>query len=243
MYLNVDLGEEIKPNLEIEDEVMPYIDACNIACGGHAGNPRIIKDCIYLAKKHDVLIGAHPSYPDKANFGRKSMIIPDEQLIESLFYQIYLVHKLAEDQNTEVHHIKFHGALYNDAARDTDLALLLVNIIKEYDRKCILLAPPNSALSAVAKSNNIKVHYEIFGDRNYNDDGSLVNRKLKNALIKNKLDLSIHIQSILKEKNIKSINHKIISMGMNTMCMHSDHEGAIDNIKLVSKCIKQINTK
>jgi len=213
MYLNVDLGEEIKPNLEIEDEVMPYIDACNIACGGHAGNPRIIKDCIYLAKKH------------------------------SLFYQIYLVHKLAEDQNTEVHHIKFHGALYNDAARDTDLALLLVNIIKEYDRKCILLAPPNSALSAVAKSNNIKVHYEIFGDRNYNDDGSLVNRKLKNALIKNKLDLSIHIQSILKEKNIKSINHKIISMEMNTMCMHSDHEGAIDNIKLVSKWIKQINTK
>jgi len=120
MYLNVDLGEEIKPNLEIEDEVMPYIDACNIACGGHAGNPRIIKDCIYLAKKHNVLIGAHPSYPDKANFGRKSMIIPDEQLIESLFYQIYLVHKLAEDQNTEVHHIKFHGALYNDAARDTE---------------------------------------------------------------------------------------------------------------------------
>lgn len=243
MYLNVDLGEEIKPNLEIEDEVMPYIDACNIACGGHAGNPRIIKDCIYLAKKHDVLIGAHPSYPDKANFGRKSMIIPDEHLIESLFYQIYLVHKLAEDQNTKVHHIKFHGALYNDASRDTDLALLLVNVIKEYDRNCILFAPPNSALSKVAKSNNIKVHHEIFGDRNYNDDGSLVNRKSKDALIKNKLDLSIHIQSILMDKNLKSINHKIMSMEMDTICMHSDHTGAIDNIKLVAKWIKQMSTK
>ena len=239
MYLNVDLGEEIKPNLEIEKAVMPYIDACNIACGGHAGNKVIMEESIYLAKKYDVKIGAHPSYPDKHNFGRESMIISDDILLESFFYQIYLLQKLADQQGVKVNHIKMHGALYNDSAKDKTLATLLVKAIKTLDQDYILFAPPKSILSAVATEYDIEVHYEIFGDRNYNDDLSLMNRKYKKALITDKLELSVHLKSILHEQNIKSISGKVIGTKMDTICMHSDHDHAIENIELVSNWIRR----
>jgi len=238
MYLNVDLGEEIKPNLAIEEAVMPYIDACNIACGGHAGNQLIMKECIQLAKKYNVRIGAHPSYPDKINFGRQSMIIPDDTLVESFFYQTYLLQKLAEKQNMKLHHIKLHGALYNDAANSESLATLVVKAIKSFDPEIILFVPPKSILSEIANEYEIKVHYEVFGDRNYNDDLSLVNRKYRKALITDKLGISMHVKSMLHKQTIISLNGKSIKTPMDTICMHSDHEGAIENIKLVSKATK-----
>lgn len=239
MYLNVDLGEEIKPNLEIEKAVMPYIDACNIACSGHAGNEITMRESVLLAKKHKVIIGAHPSYPDRHNFGRVSMNISDEKLRISIIHQIYLLQKIAEKEDVRVHHVKMHGALYNDSANDKKLAELVVKAVKAHNSNCILFAPPKSILSDVANLHNMKVHYEVFGDRNYNDDLSLMNRSFNKALITNKLDLSLHVRSMLYDQKIISANSKSIEAKMDTICMHSDHDKAIENIKIVSNWIKE----
>ena len=239
MYLNVDLGEEIRPNLEIEKAIMPYIDACNIACGGHAGNETTMKESILLAKKHKVKIGAHPSYPDRNNFGRVRMKISEEKLRVSIIHQMYLLQKLAKKEEIRINHVKLHGALYNDAANDERLATLVVKAVKSYDPKCILFVPPKSILSDVASLHNIKVHNEVFGDRNYNNDLSLINRSFKKALITNKLELSLHIRSMLHDQKINSAYGKSLVVKIDTICMHSDHDKAIDNIKLVSKWIRE----
>ena len=239
MYLNVDLGEETKPNLEIENAIMPYIDACNIACGGHAGNEITMIESIQIAQKYNVKIGAHPSYPDRKNFGRVRMNITENELHLTILYQMCLLQKLAEIQGANIHHVKLHGALYNDTANDEKLALLVVKAVKAFDPNCILFAPPKSILSNVALSHYLTVHHEVFGDRNYNDDLSLMNRSFKKSLITNKLDLSIHIRSMLHDKKIISAYGKSININMDTICMHSDHDEAIDNIKLVSKWINK----
>ena len=114
IHINCDLGEE----LYNEDLLMPFISACNIACGGHAGNKEIIENTIDLAKQHQVQIGAHPSFPDRENFGRKVLQIEDNELLDSLVNQISVVLEIANKKNTELHHIKAHGALYNLAAKD-----------------------------------------------------------------------------------------------------------------------------
>lgn len=239
MYLNVDLGEEIRPNLEIEKAVMPYIDACNIASGGHAGDENTMRESIQLAKEHNVKIGAHPSYPDRNNFGRVSIKISDEKLRTSIINQMHLLQKIAEKEDVRVYHVKLHGALYNDAANNKILATLIVKAVKAFDPNCILFTPPNSILSDVSSLHNMKVHYEVFGDRNYNDDLSLMNRSFNKALITNKLDLSLHIRSMLYDQKIISAYGKSLEAKMDTICMHSDHNEAIDNIKLVSKWIRE----
>ncbi len=239
MYLNVDLGEEIKANLEIEKEVMPYIDACNIACGGHAGNEDTMRASVLLAKKYKVKVGAHPSYPDRHNFGRSTMKIDHEKLQNSLLDQMYLLHKITEKEKIRIHHVKLHGALYNDASKDPNLAELVVETVKRFDSKCILFVPPKSEISKIAQQHHLKIHYEVFGDRNYNDDLSLASRSFSNALITNKLDLDHHIKSMLDDQIIISLNGKSLPIKMDTICMHSDHETAINNIKLVANWIKK----
>ena len=239
MYLNVDLGEEVRPNLEIEKAVMPYIDACNIACGGHAGNETTMRESILLAKMHKVKIGVHPSYPDRSRFGRASMNITDEKLRISIIHQMHLLQKIAEQEDASINHVKLHGALYNDAAFDKKLATLVVKAVNAFDPNCILFTPPKSILSDIANLHKIKVVYEVFGDRNYNDDLSLVNRSYKKALITNKLDLSLHIRSMLHDQKIISAYGKSLAVKMDTICMHSDHDEAVENIKLVSKWIRE----
>lgn len=239
MYLNVDLGEEIKVNLEVEKAIMPYIDACNIACGGHAGNEDTMRKCVILAKKNNVKIGAHPSYRDKENFGRKKINISPEDLKTSLLHQLRLLQQITEKEKTNISHVKMHGALYNDSANNEDLALLVVNTVKEFDKNIILFTPPDSKLSQISLSNNVNIHYEVFGDRNYNDDLSLVKRTIGNSLITKKQDLIKHIKSMIDNKEIYSIHGNFISAPMDTICMHSDHKGAIENIKLISEWISR----
>lgn len=239
MYLNVDLGEEIKPNLEIEKAVMPYIDACNIACGGHAGNEDTMRASVLLAKQYQVKLGAHPSYPDRKNFGRITMPIDENKIRVSILHQIQKLQKIALKENIQIHHIKLHGALYNDAARDRNIANIIVETVKYFDPHCILLVPPKSELSKIASEQNLKIHFEVFGDRNYNDDLSLMSRSFKKALILNQHDLSIHIKSMLENQKIVSAFGTSLQVNMDTICMHSDHDKAVDNIKLAAEWIKK----
>lgn len=173
IHFNCDLGEE----LDNEDLLMPFISACNIACGGHAGNKEIIENTIDLAIEHRVQIGAHPSFPDRENFGRKIVQLDDQELLDSLVDQISIVLEIANKKNAELHHLKAHGALYNLAAKDQRTAEIVIEAMKQTAPDAVIFVPPKSIIGELAEQEGFTISFEVFCDRNYNDDYSLVNRK------------------------------------------------------------------
>lgn len=238
MYINVDLGEEVLPQLQIEKEVMPYTQACNIACGGHAGTPHSMRETMQLANAHKVKIGAHPSYPDRENFGRKVLDISQEELSQSIIEQLTHFIKIAKEENIDIHHIKAHGALYNEAARNPAIAQVLVDSLLHLELETVLFAPPKSELSVIAKKHHIPVAYEVFGDRAYNDDLSLVNRSEPDAVLTDAVLIIEQVSQMIKHHTISTISGKNIRLEMDTICLHSDHISAVENIKAVNNWMK-----
>ena len=177
--INCDVGEGINN----EEKLMPYIQFCNIACGGHIGDNLTMEKVVALAKKFNVKIGAHPSYPDKENFGRKSIQIDEKSLIKSIRKQIDSLLKILKNQGCLLYHIKPHGALYNDISRDRGKATIFLNAIGGYKENIKLFVPFNSEIEALAIEKGFSILYEAFADRNYNADLSLVPRNNSNALL------------------------------------------------------------
>ena len=188
IHINCDLGE----GGYYDAELMPLISACNIACGGHAGTVESMHQTVMFAMENKVEIGAHPSYPDKENFGRISMEIPAEDLRLSIVAQILSLKQIAEAEGGKLTHIKLHGALYNDAAKDEDIAGIVIDSILEFEENFPVYAPQNSVISKLAEG-KIKVIFEAFADRNYNENHSLVSRSKPNALITQKAVSYTHL--------------------------------------------------
>lgn len=231
---NCDVGEGIAN----EHLLMPHITSCNIACGGHFGDENSIDKTILLALKNNVLIGAHPSFPDKENFGRKWMHISDENLSKSIQDQMDLFLKRMSFHNARLHHIKPHGALYNTIAIDENLAKIFVKSILKYCKNIFLYVPYQSEIEKVAIENNIKIIYEAFADRNYNDDLTLVNRTHENAIIKDKEAVFQHVSKMVFERRVKTISGKEKDIKAATFCVHSDTENAVEIVKYVSEKFK-----
>jgi UPF0271 protein len=232
--INCDVGE----GFDNEEQLFIEISSCNIACGSHAGSIEIIDKTIELAVKNNVKIGAHPSYPDKENFGRKVMSISDDELRLSISNQIDLMQERVGRQQQQMHHIKPHGALYNELAKNEELAMLFVSILKKYDSNYFLYVPYNSVIAKIALQNNIKIKYETFLDRNYNDDLTLVSRANENAMILDKEQVFQHVHRIIKKGKVKTISGKEVKIKANTFCVHGDTKNAIEIVEYVSKKIK-----
>ncbi|VAW26533.1 Lactam utilization protein LamB [hydrothermal vent metagenome] len=228
--INCDVGEGIHN----EDLLMPYIQSCNIACKGHAGNDKTMSFVVELAIKHNVKIGAHPSYPDKVNFGRKTMIIEKNKLKNAIQNQINSLLKIIEEKGATLHHIKPHGALYNDLAKNNELASQFLESILPYKKTVKLYVPYNSVIEKKAKEKGFVIIYEAFADRNYNDDLSLVSRKNKEALITNKRAIFKHILEMLSEGKVTAISGNKITIKATTFCVHSDTENAVEIVKYLS---------
>lgn len=229
--INCDLGEGL-PN---DSELMPYISSCNIACGGHAGTVQSIDKTIALAIKNKVKIGAHPSYPDKENFGRKPLTITPDNLQKSLESQLQLFLDRLKLQNTKLHHIKAHGALYNASAKNKTIAEIIVKSVKNISKSVFLYVPFNSEIEKVAKKNDLNVQYEAFIDRNYNQDGSLVARNQENAVITDKEEALQHLLKMVEHKQITTIFKKEINIKADTFCIHGDNTKAIELLKHLHK--------
>ena len=225
--ITIDINADVGEGIGNEAELMPYLSSCNIACGGHAGSPEIIKTVIQLAKKHDVKIGAHPSFPDPQNFGRKEMALPTNELVTSLKSQINEVLTIAKSLNGYLHHVKPHGALYNLVAKNTAIAKLLVAVIKSFKEPLCLYVPPNSEIEAIAIQEGIPIRYEVFIDRAYNDDFSLVSRSEPNALLENLEDLISHSLRMIQQQKIKTISGTDLNITADTYCVHGDHPDAV----------------
>ena len=230
--INVDTGEGIGN----ESQLMPYISSCNIACGGHAGDSETMRNVVKLAKQHSVKIGAHPSFPDKANFGRQVMDMPCVALYTSIKNQIKDLITILDEEHVALHHIKPHGALYNLAAVDEKAANVIVEVIKALAVPLKLYVPFNSVIANIAIQNNIQIMYEAFADRNYNNDLTLASRQEKHAVIHDADAMFNHVYNMILNKKVKTISGKLITLKAETFCVHGDHPDAINVItNLVSR--------
>ena len=229
--INCDVGEGLKN----ESELFPLISSCNIACGGHAGDEQSMRDVVLLAKKHNLNIGAHPSYPDKKNFGRKKIKISIKELKESIESQIITLVNILGKEKLKMNHIKAHGALYNFSSYDKETAIVIIDLVKKLNVK--LYVPYNSLIFKLAKDEGINTMIELFLDRNYNTDYSLVSRSNKKALITNPKDMLDHVENILNNK-IVTINKFNIDVKFDTLCVHGDNPGAIKMLQSLNQQLK-----
>ena len=233
--INCDVGEGINN----EHLLMPYISSCNIACGGHAGDVETMTQIVLLAAKYNVKIGAHPSYPDKDNFGRTSIEISNDELKKTLIQQIQTLEKVLEKAGLKMHHIKPHGALYNDLAKNEVLANLFLDIIENYKHKYKLFVPYVSAIAKESKRRNFDIINEAFADRNYNDDLSLVSRHKRDAILTDIHDIIGHISMIKNEGKVITISGKEVPIKAETFCVHSDTKNAAEIVKNIHRTFNQ----
>ena len=238
IHLNCDLGEGGK----YDARLMPHISACNIACGGHAGDAETMLKTVLLAMEYNVEIGAHPSYPDTENFGRRSLKISGNELKRSIQEQLFSLHEIVKKQGGKLTHIKPHGALYNDAAKDEKIAQIILKSIAESDLDLKLYAPQNSIISELANG-EIEVVFEAFADRNYNSDFSLVSRTKNNALITQKEAVFKHLFYMFSEGKIACENNLIISSAAATFCLHSDTPNSVEILEYLVEKLNALNIK
>lgn len=225
--INVDVGEGIGN----ESQLMPFVSSCNIACGGHAGDEETMRAVVKLAKQHRVKIGAHPSFPDIENFGRKVMDMPCVALFAEIKNQIKSLVVIIKEENALLHHVKPHGALYNVAAFDDRIATVIVEVVKSLRMPVKLYVPYGSIIEKVALQNDVSITYEGFADRNYNADLTLVSRTEKNALLHDGNEVFEHVFKMINAKKVITANGQEVDMKAETFCVHGDNPNAVDLIK------------
>lgn len=228
--INCDVGEGIGN----ESELFPHISSCNIACGGHAGDVNTMSEIVELAQKFGIKAGAHPSYPDKENFGRKSMKIEKGVLISSIQDQIKELESVLGGTDMKLHHIKAHGALYNDTAGDLELAMNYLESIQAYKDQVLLYLPYGSVIEDEARDRGFKISLEAFGDRNYNEDLSLVSRSSSTAMIEEPKKVLDHLLSMVINKEVITLNGDKVPVDPDTYCIHGDTTTALQILMYLS---------
>ena len=221
--INCDLGEGVA----WEEEIFPFLDVASLACGGHFGTQESLNASLALAIKYSKKVGAHPSYPDRENFGRVSLHIDKRELIASIGQQIEWFIKSAQTFNLTMDHIKFHGALYNDAAKDAELANLLTDFLKENYLKTPLLAPPNSILEKKARGKGLSIRREVFADRTYTVDYLLSPRRLPGSLLQDSDAVEAQVDRLLFEAELLSTDGNRLPIQVDTLCFHGDNPGIV----------------
>ncbi|MFS4483286.1 5-oxoprolinase subunit PxpA [Hyunsoonleella sp. 2307UL5-6] len=227
--INADLGEGIGN----EAQLMPLISSCNIACGGHAGDEFSMQLAVKLAQAQKVKIGAHPSFPDKKNFGRLSMDLSSAALFKTIEDQINSLVAILKKENATLHHIKPHGALYNKATTDPKIASVIIEVIKAIHLPVYLYVPYNSIIAKIAIENRIPIVYEAFADRNYNDDLTLVSRLKDNAVLHNPDAVFEHVFRMTSKGKVKTIIGNYKEIKANTFCIHGDNPKALELVNIL----------
>ncbi|HEX2698401.1 MAG TPA: 5-oxoprolinase subunit PxpA [Anaerolineales bacterium] len=234
--LNCDMGESFGGYKLGDDEtVMPFITSANIACGLHAGDPLVMQKTIRLAKKYGVAIGAHPGWPDLQGFGRREMNLSPEEAEAFVLYQIGALAAFARAEGVELRHVKPHGALYNQAAKDRSLADTIAHAVRRFSNDLILVGLAGSSLIQAGMDAGLRVATEGFPDRNYNADGTLRSRKEPNAIIESPEEVAVHAVRLAKE-GIDFSGHRV---KVDTLCLHGDNIHAAENAKSVREALSK----
>lgn len=238
--LNCDMGEAFgnypMPN---DDILLDHITSANIACGFHAGDPEVMQHTVSMAIKKGVAIGAHPGLPDLQGFGRREMKISANEAYQITIYQIGALYGFVKAAGGKLHHVKAHGALYNMAAKDANLANAIVQAVHDFDPTLILYALAGSEMINLAKKSGLTTASEVFADRTYQDDGSLTPRMQSNALITDEAQSINQVLLMVKQQQVISVNQKTIPLKAETLCLHGDGAHAVDFAKLINQKLKQ----
>lgn len=239
--LNCDMGESFGIwKMGADEQIMPYISLANLACGFHASDAMTMNRSVELACKHNVTIGAHPGYQDLVGFGRRSILCSLEEIKSIVLYQIGALTAFCKLHGTTVSYVKPHGALYNDMMRDENIFKAVLSAISAYDKniKLMILSKPDyQAYEHIASIYGIALIYEVFADRNYNDDGSLVSRVQENAVIHDELEVMQRIQILQDRHYLTSINGNKLFLKADTVCVHGDGEKALTFIQSLQKVL------
>ncbi|WP_048056016.1 LamB/YcsF family protein [Pyrococcus sp. ST04] len=227
--LNSDLGESFgRYKLGLDEEVMKYITSANIACGWHAGDPIVMRRTVKLAKENGVAVGAHPGYPDLMGFGRRYMKLSPEEAKNYILYQIGALYAFAKAEDVPLQHVKPHGALYNAMVKEEDLARAVIEGVLDFDKKLIIVALANSRVVEIAEEMGARVANEVFADRAYNPDGTLVPRGKPGAVIEDKYEIAERVISMVKDGGVKAINGEWVELKADTICVHGDNPKAVE---------------
>ena len=222
--INCDLGEKSKfHSIENDPELLNIINSSNIACGYHAGDEQTMNMVIKISKKNGVSIGAHPSFNDPENFGRKRINLNSLEIEKLIINQYEILQSIAQKYDENVTHIKPHGALNNMACEDLELATILAKTIHEINKDIIYLVPTGSKMQIAANKLNMNIACEIFADRNYEDNGNLISRKKTDALIKDPELAKKHVLTMVKNQAINCLSGKQIPCEIDSVCIHGDN--------------------
>jgi UPF0271 protein len=227
MELSIDLNADLGEGAGHDDELLALVSSANIACGLHAGSAQMMQTSMRAARERGVAIGAHPGFDDRQNFGRTEISLSGAEVFALVLYQLGAFQAIAHSLGLRVQHVKAHGALYNMAARNEEMADAIVRAVKAVDPKLILFVLPHSALARAAESNELHIAREIFADRNYMPDGSLVPRTRPDALLHNPEEAANRVYGMLRENKVQAIDGSEVQVEADTICVHGDTPGAV----------------
>lgn len=230
--LNCDLGESFGTyTIGQDEEMMKFVSSVNVACGYHAGDPLVMKQTVTNALSHNLKIGAHPGLPDLQGFGRRMIQVTPEEAYALVQYQIGALLAFIKAQGGKLSHVKPHGALYNMAAKDSDLATSIAKAVYDVDPGLTLFGLSQSELTKAGEEIGLHVAHEVFADRTYQSDGSLTPRSLPNAVLHDENEVEKQVLRMVEKQEVVSTDGEVISIKADTICLHGDNTAALNLAK------------
>ncbi|HEY2124391.1 MAG TPA: 5-oxoprolinase subunit PxpA [Chthoniobacterales bacterium] len=237
--LSIDLNADLGEGAGHDEELLALVSSANIATGFHAGDADSMHAAIVAASRLGVAVGAHPSLFDRENFGRKEMSVGPADVFDAVSYQLGVFRAIAEAAGVRPVHVKPHGALYNMAARQRNLAEAIARAVGEVDGALILFAPPRSQLALAGQGRGLQIAREFFADRNYLADGSLVPRTRPDALLHDPAEAAARVLRMLREGRVQSIEGNAVDMRADTICVHGDNPAAVDFARALRSALEK----
>lgn len=216
-----------------DEHLLQVVNSANIACGFHAGDPLVMNQTITQAKKQAVSIGAHPGFADLQGFGRRQMLMKDAEIGALVLYQLAALGGMAQSYGYKMTHVKPHGALNNMACEDRHLAQLIVEAVRQFDPNLIFLAPVLSELESSATQAGLCVAGEIFADRAYAEDGTLVSRNQPGAVLASASECIEHVRQMISARGLVTVSGKVLSTDFQSICVHGDNAHAVDTARQI----------
>lgn len=238
--LNSDLGESFgRYTLGMDDRVIPLITSANVACGYHASDPMVMAKTVAMAKEAGIRVGAHPGFPDLMGFGRRNMAVTPEEAKAYVLYQLGALDGFCRSQGIRLQHVKPHGALYNMAAKDYELAKGICQAVAEFDKDLIVLALSGGQLARAAQDMGLRTALEVFADRAYEEDGTLVGRGKPGAMVTDEEEAIARVVRMVKEQRVEAVTGKDIPIHADSVCVHGDGEKALAFVQRIREALSQ----
>lgn len=238
--LNCDMGEGFGSYaLGLDEEVMPLVSSANVACGFHASDPGTMHRTVKLARQHGVAVGAHPSFPDLVGFGRRHVAASPQEIRDDVTYQVGALWAFCRAEGLRLRHVKAHGALYNAAARDLPTALAIAGAVRDVDPSLWLVCLSRSALVEAAKQTGLRHVEEVFADRAYARDGTLVPRSVPGSVIHDAVRVEERMLQVVREGTVRSIDGVDVPIDAGTICVHGDTPGAVGLVRAIRERLRK----